>query len=274
MVSLPLMARLLEAVRPAARLILIGDPGQLTSIEAGAVLGDVVGPAADGLVMRAGARERLGSATGAAVDAAEPPEGVSVGDGIVALDRVHRYGGAIARGAEAIRHGDADAVLAALAGGGEDTTWIGADAASAEPDTLDPVRAGVVTAARTIIDAARAGDAASALAAMSSFRVLRVHRRGDHGVATWMERITAWLAEEIDGFAAEGEWYPGRPLLVTENDHGLRLYNGDTGVVIAGPGGRPAAVFDRGDTVALRPSRLGVGVRETRRGTLRRRRRV
>lgn len=72
-----------------------------------------------------------------------------------------------------------------------------------------------------------------------------------------MERITAWLTEEIDGFAAEGDWYPGRPLLVTENDYGLRLYNGDTGVVIAGPDGRPAAVFDRGgDTVAIRPSRL------------------
>src|SRR3954469_8409615 len=40
MVSLSLMARLVEAVRPDARLVLVGDPGQLTSIEAGAVLGD------------------------------------------------------------------------------------------------------------------------------------------------------------------------------------------------------------------------------------------
>ena len=48
MVSLSQMARLLEAVRPQARLILVGDPGQLTSIEAGAVLGDIVGPADDG----------------------------------------------------------------------------------------------------------------------------------------------------------------------------------------------------------------------------------
>ena len=48
MVSLSLMARLVEAVRPDARLVLVGDPGQLTSIEAGAVLGDIVGPAAEG----------------------------------------------------------------------------------------------------------------------------------------------------------------------------------------------------------------------------------
>ncbi len=54
MVSLPLMARLLEAVRPDARLVLVGDPDQLASIDAGAVLGDLVqrppasGPAGNG----------------------------------------------------------------------------------------------------------------------------------------------------------------------------------------------------------------------------------
>src|SRR4029450_11100311 len=40
MVSLTLMARLLEAVRPSARLVLVGDPDQLSSVEAGAVLAD------------------------------------------------------------------------------------------------------------------------------------------------------------------------------------------------------------------------------------------
>ena len=46
MVSLPLMARLLDAVRPDATLVLVGDPYQLASVEAGAVLGDIVGPVA------------------------------------------------------------------------------------------------------------------------------------------------------------------------------------------------------------------------------------
>ena len=48
MVSLSMMARLAEAVRADARLILVGDPEQLASVEAGAVLGDVVGPATSG----------------------------------------------------------------------------------------------------------------------------------------------------------------------------------------------------------------------------------
>ena len=42
MVSLTMMARLVEAVRPDARLVLVGDPDQLASVEAGAVLADLV----------------------------------------------------------------------------------------------------------------------------------------------------------------------------------------------------------------------------------------
>ncbi|MCP9491021.1 MAG: exodeoxyribonuclease V subunit alpha [Solirubrobacteraceae bacterium MAG38_C4-C5] len=259
MVSLSLMGRLLEAVRPQARLIVIGDPGQLTSIEAGAVLGDVVGPAADGLVMSADMRSRLAQATGRAVEAADPPPGCAgVGDGIVVLDRVHRYGGAIARVAESIRAADADGVMAALDAGGEGVTWIVADIAEPGAEAaLAPVRDEAVRSAHAVIDAARAGHAPEALDALAGFRVLCAHRRGDHGVTTWMARIERWLAQEIDGFAAEGEWYAGRPLLVTENDYALRLYNGDTGVVVAGADGRPTAAFERrGEIVEIRPSRL------------------
>ena len=114
MVSLSLMARLVEAVRPDARLILVGDPGQLSSIEAGVVLGDIVGPATDELRMSASARARLVQATGFAVPAVDPSPGTTIGDGIVVLDRVHRYGGGIAKLAEAIRRGDADATVDSL----------------------------------------------------------------------------------------------------------------------------------------------------------------
>jgi exodeoxyribonuclease V alpha subunit len=46
--------------------------------------------------------------------------------------------------------------------------------------------------------------------------------------------MEGWLAGELDDFGADGRWYVGRPLLVTENDHELRLYNGDTGGGAAG----------------------------------------
>jgi exodeoxyribonuclease V alpha subunit len=96
MVALWQMARLVEAVRPGARLILVGDPGQLTSIEAGAVLGDI-------------------AAAG--------------GDAIVTLAEVYRYDEDIARVAEAIRRGDGDATVEALRG----VTWIEDPGAALDP---------------------------------------------------------------------------------------------------------------------------------------------
>jgi exodeoxyribonuclease V alpha subunit len=239
MVSLSMMARLVEAVRPEARLILVGDPGQLTSIEAGAVLGDIVGPAP----------ERAGAA----------PDAPGIGGGIVVLDRVHRFGRGIADLSEAIRRGDAGAALQALSTGSDAITWIPVDPADPEADgELDPVRTAATAAARAVIEAARAGDAHAALRALGTFRVLCAHRRGPHGVATWMARIEGWLADEIPGFGTEGPWYPGRPLLVTENDYGLRLYNGDTGVVVTTPAGRVTTAFERRGAIATyRPARLG-----------------
>jgi exodeoxyribonuclease V alpha subunit len=256
MVSLWLMARLVESVRPEARLVLVGDPGQLTSIEAGAVLGDIVGPAEGRLRMRPAARHALAAATGSAVDAAEAPEGVSVGDGIVVLDRVHRFGGGIAAVAAAIRVGDPDAAVAALAAAPESVTWVPVDPVDAAGDPLAGLRRGAVAAARAVRAAALAGDARAAIGALGAFRVLCAHRRGDHGVATWSARIEGWLAAELDGFGTEGAWYAGRPLLVTENDYGLRLYNGDTGVVVAAGEGVAAAFERRGEILEVAPSRL------------------
>ncbi len=256
MVSLPLMARLVEAVRPDARLVLVGDPGQLASIEAGAVLGDIVGPASDGLVIGAAARALLADATGHSVVASDPPTGTTIGDGIVVLDRVHRYGGGIARLAEAIRRGDADAVLEVLHDAPEGVTWIDVDVSgAAAADALAPVRDRAVAAARAVTEAARAGAGSEAIAALGSFRLLCAHRRGPEGVATWTARMETWLGGDL---GSGDRWYVGRPLLVTQNDYELRLYNGDTGVVVQASPDHVGAAFERrGEIVSVSPSRLG-----------------
>jgi exodeoxyribonuclease V alpha subunit len=258
MVSLSLMARLIEALRADARLVLVGDPGQLASIEAGAVLGDIVGPAADGPLIRAAARERLSIATGHAVASAGPPAGGGdVGDGIVVLDRGHRFGGGIAELAGAIRAGDADAVLALLREPPDDVRWIEVDLAGADDDALQPIRARALRSARTVIEAARAGSAVAALDGLAAFRILCAHRRGPYGVATWTANMESWLEAEVEGFAVEDRWYVGRPLLVNENDYELRLNNGDTGVIMNSDQGRVVAAFPRsGATIQYSPSRL------------------
>lgn len=239
MVSLSLMARLVEAVRPEARLILVGDPGQLASIEAGVVLGDIVG------------------------SAREPSAASDIAAGIVVLDRVHRYGGGIARVAEAIRGGDGDAAVAALREAPEEVTWLEVDAQEASPDAgLPVVRDRAVAAGREVIDAARAGLGRDALSALSRFRLLCAHRRGPHGVSEWSSRVQAWLTEEVRDLDLEQRDYVGRPLLVTANDYELGLYNGDTGVIVQGPGEHQSAVFERGDEL-LRFSPLQLGDVET-----------
>ena len=124
MVSLSMMARLLEAVRPEARLVLVGDPEQLASVEAGAVLGDVVGPATAGLHMGVAALDRVAAAIGRPA----PPTDVAghsvIGDGVVTLRYVRRHRGGIALLARAIQRGDADGALGVLADGGSNVQWI------------------------------------------------------------------------------------------------------------------------------------------------------
>jgi exodeoxyribonuclease V alpha subunit len=229
MVSLSLMARLIEALRSDARLILIGDPGQLASIEAGAVLGDIV-------------------------SAGRPGGGLS-GETVV-LRRVHRFGGEIARLAEAIRAGDADATLTRLRQDAATIRFLELDG-DPEPDP-EAVLAPALDAARTMVSAAQRGDPARALDALSRCRILCAHRRGPTGVSGWTSRIETRLAAELPELDPEDRWYVGRPLLVTENDYELRLNNGDIGVIVAGPDERVRAVFDRGGVpLSYSPSRLG-----------------
>ncbi len=259
MVSLSLMAKLLDAVRSDARVVLVGDPEQLASVEAGAVLGDIVGPAAQGMRMEPAWRQALAATAGAEVPAGAAPPGASIGNGTVILRRVHRYGGGIAALATAIQLGDEDGAVAALRRGHEDVRWIEVDAAEAGGDAtrLAPLRDAVIAAGRLVYAAAAAGDAAEALARVGAWRVLCAHRRGPYGVEAWTERIERWLGEAIAGYAADGTWYVGRPVLVTENDYELGLYNGDTGAVIDGGEGRAAAVFERrGHVARLAPTRL------------------
>ena len=268
MVSLSLMAKLLVAVRPTARLVLVGDPRQLASVEAGAVLGDIVGSSAAVPARAAaageaspggptGRRDAGASEGGAAGGEAAPTPAIAAS--VVVLRRVHRFGAGIAAVAEAIEGGDPEAVVAALRSAPPaDVTWIDA-APGLDPGRapeLAEVRQAVIRTAGSVVAAARLGDGAGSLSALRSVQVLCAHRRGAAGAARWRAEIERWLRLAIPGYGG-GPWFAGRPLLVTENDYGLGVFNGDTGVVIDGGGGRLRAVFDRrGQVLAVRPTRL------------------
>lgn len=233
MVALPMMARLLEALRPDARLVLVGDPDQLASVEAGAVLGD--------LVARPPVAPPVDTAT------------AGVADGVVRLVTVHRQGSdsAILPLAAAIREGDADTVLDVLRAGTGGVELVEADTERLDEHAVAGLRDDAIDAGRRLVAAARAGDAGGALEALSAHRVMVAHRRGPVGVARWAAQVEAWVEEATADAAAPAQaatpWVVGRPLLVTSNDAEVGLYNGDTGVLVAeggpstGSGRHPSA---------------------------------
>jgi exodeoxyribonuclease V alpha subunit len=216
-----MMARLLEAVRPEARLVLVGDPDQLSSVDAGAVLTDLV----------RGYEHRSDSP-------------------VAALTTTHRYGAEIGELAEALRLGDADRVVAALAAGGDAIEWV------PDGDPARTIRSAVLPHALAVHDAAAAGDAGRALAALDRHRLLCAHRDGPFGVRHWNRRVEQWFTAET-GVSVLDPAYLGRPLLVSSNDYALGIYNGDTGVVVAGTAGPRAAIASGVGFLELAPSRLG-----------------
>ena len=97
-----------------------------------------------------------------------------------------------------------------------------------------------------------------ALTSLGEFRLLCAHRLGPHGVSAWTSRMQAWLADELEDLDLEQRDYVGRPLLVTENDYELGLYNGDTGVIVQSSIEHASAVFERGgELLSFSPLRLG-----------------
>ncbi|MEV6099721.1 exodeoxyribonuclease V subunit alpha [Nocardia sp. NPDC051981] len=242
MVSLTMMSRLLPAVRPDARLVLVGDPDQLASVDAGAVLADLVAGPVPGQANPALERILGGdpAASAAHPDALSGRERERLRGGIVRLTRGRRFGGRIAELAVAIRAGDADSALALLADGGDELSLY-------PPDDITEVRADVLRAAREATDAAVDGNATAALTALESHRLLCAHRQGPYGVERWDRLAAGWVtAAGISADPGAGHWYPGQPLLVTANDHEARIYNGDTGVIVRAADGTLRAALQRG----------------------------
>jgi exodeoxyribonuclease V alpha subunit len=253
MVSLTMMSRLVEALRPTCRLILVGDPDQLSSVEVGAVLGDLVHRDVPAAAVPAAAVPSFVPEDLATLSDAE--QEAALRGGVVRLSTVHRFSPEIQSLAEAIRVGSAEALEDVLAKEHPCIELVDADPGDPRFACATLTR-DVLDSGRRLVDAARAGRAEAALSALAEHRVLCGHREGPYGVARWARQVEEWLAEDIDGYAKDGQWYLGRPLLVTANDYQLRLFNGDTGVVLSVEG-EPRAAFRRDGQVDLfGPSRL------------------
>ncbi|MGO1385811.1 MAG: exodeoxyribonuclease V subunit alpha [Arachnia sp.] len=220
MVSLTMMSWLLEALSDGTRLILIGDPQQLASVEAGAVLDDI-----------ARSHDLLSTKRAPAV---------------IRLERNRRSNAEIGALASAIEAGDAETVLH-LVTSGMNVTLEAHDGTGALTD--HPVlMADLKATAAAVRRAAAEGDGDAANEALASHRVLCAHREGPFGVGRWSREARLWLSEQFDDYSrGTGAWL-GQPLLITRNSD--TAANGDTAVVVR-VDGRLMASIDRAQGTLL-----------------------
>jgi len=283
MLDLALATRLVDALPPTARLVLLGDKDQLAAVEAGAVFAELSGECVFSAPMRA----RLGVADADAVGASPAGAGlpakaateaacaakpaptmpVSAGglaDSVVWLSESHRFraDSGIGRLATDIRAGQGEAALAWLC------LLYTSDAADEEARpsaaTLGCIEAGYA-AYFELLRASPGGpagvDVAAAMRAFERFRVLVAVREGGRGLGAlnaWVEaRLRATLGLAPDRSAA-GRWYPGRPVIVLANDYLLGLFNGDVGLCLPDETGALRVFFPAagGGFRAIAPLRL------------------
>ncbi|MET1079431.1 MAG: exodeoxyribonuclease V subunit alpha [Pseudomonas sp.] len=204
MVDLALMAKVLDALPAQARLILLGDKDQLSAVEAGAVFAELCeGPSAG-----AGRVSRLGEA-------------------VVLLTHSHRFAGdsGIGELARRINTGDAAGTLSLLAESRPDLAWQPEPTPQALLDRLEQGYG-------PYLHAAQQGDVTSAFGAFNAFRALTAQREGAWGVAGLNEALEARFKRELR-LPARERWFPGRAVMVQQNDYALGLFNGDIGLCLA-----------------------------------------
>lgn len=252
MVDLEMMNAVLLALPSKARLILLGDKDQLASVEAGAVLGQLCRRAEGGHFTASTAAD-IDTLTGLSVNTdLIDPQGTALDQHIVMLRTSHRFtaGSGIGRLATAVNAGDLQDIetvwragypdLAKLALGSiEDrlfADWLlGIDAQHAKPGY--PQYLGVIAQNRPLLTADQAAFdhwALTVLAAHGRFQVLCALRNGPYGVSGLTHRMVNIL-HQAGLIQANSTWYEGRPVMVTKNEYGLGLMNGDIGIALRYP---------------------------------------
>ncbi|OOG57262.1 exodeoxyribonuclease V subunit alpha [Rhodanobacter sp. C03] len=261
MIDLEMMSAVLAALPPTARLILLGDKDQLSSVEAGAVLGDLCRRAETGHYS-ASTADWLCETTGSDIRAFVCADAQPLDQQLAMLRHSHRFGDSSGIGqlARAVNAGDTDRVHALLATPSTDLAWLpvsqrmqlaelaidGGNVHLSVNDgsTIHHERA---VGYRHYLELLRRERPASAidaaahdhwardvLQAFNRFQLLCALRQGPHGV----EGLNQLIADALHAqglIESSHGWYEGRPIMLTRNDYSLGLANGDVGICLRLP---------------------------------------
>ena len=255
MVDLALMAKLVTALPPGARLILLGDKEQLASVEAGSVLGDICG---SGAGFSEDFRVRLEKLSEELIPAAKPAR-FPLQDSVVLLQQSYRFGATSGVGklARAVQQGDGEAAMLLLESGRfADLAWRPMETGKDLPQCIaERVEWGF----QAYLEVIRTADLTHIFQAFNRFRVLCALRNGPFGV----QALNRLITDNLDArrlINARQTWYLGRPVMVTHNDYNLHLFNGDIGIALpdAEAAGQLRVFFQTGNETlrCLPPTRL------------------
>ena len=229
MIDISLMALTLKALPVNARLILLGDADQLASVESGAVLASLSDqPPAFSSPFAALAEKITGITLTASTDSSP------LQDCLVKLQHSYRFasGGVIGQLAEAVRLGDVQSLTEQL---------------KANPEMLQPadkttIEQSLLAGYQHFIHAVEKRlPASDILSAFEQFRMLCALRQGPFSVASINLQMQQLLARR--GWRTTQPFYPGRPIMVTQNHYRLNLFNGDAGVILPNTDGELQACF-------------------------------
>lgn len=246
MIDLPLMTRLMRAVDPDCRIIMLGDADQLPSVAAGSVLSDLAPRQTPGYTHENG--QLLSELTGFDIPLSgqddDAGEALNL-DYLTVLQKSHRFDGSgeIGNLAKFVIAGNAANSWTYLEQAEEQIEWIKDDSLVQWIDKMvDHYYAPLFVSAKSDINIEQA------FMQLKQFRFLAATRLGEQGVANINDSVEQLLRNK--GFiTSSSEFYPGRPIMVTENHYNVGLYNGDTGLLWPNEEGKLQAAFPDNNSV-------------------------
>ncbi len=249
MIDVPLMTRVLEALPHEARLILLGDRDQLASVEAGSLFANLCERERSSWSFSLG--EQLTGLMGCNIETKN--EAPDFDDSLVLLEESYRFSreSGIGALATAVNNGNPEAVEQVLTTGGDDLVF----RSPTRGDLFEILEKWTVTKLSAVFSAPGPQEA---LASFEKLRILCALRSGPTGVREMNTAVERALRRHglIKGHA---QWYMGRPIMITSNQYGLRLFNGDVGIIWPDDTGKLQAWFSSvdGKLRSISPSRLG-----------------
>lgn len=262
MVDLPMMARLIEALPPRAKVIFLGDKDQLASVEAGAVLGDICRFAEQGYSAKRA--EQLSQLTGCQLTSYSMPDAgehaLTVRDCLCLLRKSYRFNSASGIGqlASAVNQGNSAGVSAVLSRSLPDVHFNPLAGDEDYQRLLMQTAEGYYRYLAMVNEQAADKDI---LAEFNRFRLLCALREGPFGVSGLNQRVEQLLHRKgVISLprSAESGGYAGRPIMILRNDSTLGLFNGDIGIMLRNKDNELKAHFQLSDGTIkpFQPSRL------------------